>query len=139
MGIPIAWALWVGAWVGRGLAQAEQVDMSVLALIPAHLYAAYVFLACFGLGISAMSDRRGSAAALAFVYIFYSFVLNLIGAFWAPAKRIAFTGFLDYYMVLPIVRDGAWRLHDIAILVGAGAFWWVVGLIVFCRRDIPAR
>ena len=139
MGLPICWVLWVGAWLGKGLAQAEQVDMAALAMLPWHLYAAYVFLACLALAISGVCDRRTEAATLAFLYIFYSFVLNLLGAFWAPVKKIAFTGFLQYYAVIPIVRDQVWRTGDMAVLLAAGAVCWAAGLIAFCRRDIPAR
>lgn len=138
-GLPLCWTLWVGVWLGRTLIGWSDVRMDLIAVLTVHLYIVYVFLSCLAVSVSALCNRRTTAVVICFVVVFYSFVLNLIGAFWPAAKEIAFTGFLDYYAPLPIVRDAAWRWGDIGVLLTAGAVFWTLGLIGFSRRDIPAR
>lgn len=139
LGLPICGAVWMGVWLGRSLIEANEIQMDALAIVGCNLYAAYVFLACFTMAMSAVCSRRTTALMIDFVAIFYSFVLNLLVSFWPAVKKIAFTGFLHYYAPLPIVRDHAWRWGDITILLGAGLVFWTVGLVFFGRRDVPAR
>lgn len=138
MGLPLCWVVFAGACIGRWIVGGAEVDVGLLAVVACHLCAAYVFLALWSLAVSAMCSRRGTAVAIAFGAIFYSFVLNVLAAYWTALGRLAFTGFLHYYGPLKIVRDGEWRLGDLAVLLGAGAFCWVAGLVVFSRRDIRA-
>lgn len=138
MGLPICAAIWVGAAIGKYLSNTPAVDLAALGLLGAHLYVVFIMLACFSLAVSAMCSRRGSALAIAFLVVFYSFVLNVLVAFWEPVKKIAFTGFLNYYAPLPITRDHAWRTGDLAVLLAAAAVCWAAGFIVFRRRDVPA-
>ena len=138
-GLPLCWAVWLAVWLGGRLADVRDVSIGALVLIPWHLYAVYVFVACLSLTVSSLCSRRGTAVAITFVVVFYAFVLNLIAAFWQPAKQIAFTGFLHYYAPLPIARDQTWRVSDIAVLLTGAAVCWLVGWVAFSRRDIPAR
>lgn len=138
-GLPICASVWLGSLLGRSVTGTLEVRMDLLAVVACHLYAAYVFLACFAIAVSAMCSRRATSLGICFLLIFYAFVLNLVVAFWPAARPIAFTGFLNYYAPLPIVREQAWRWGDIGVLLGGGAALWTAGLIVFCRRDIPAR
>ncbi len=138
-GGPLCAAVWLGAWLGRRLAGLSEVELAPLAMVTAHLYAAYVFLACFSIAASAMCSRRSTALVISGVVFFYAFVLNLLVGFWPAAGKIAFTGFLNYYRPLPIVMNSAWRWKDLAVLLGAAAAAWMVGLVAFLRRDIPAR
>ncbi len=138
-GVPLCAAVWIGTWLGRGFAELGEVELSPLAIVTIHLYAAYVFLACFSIAASAMCSRRSTALVICGVVFFYAFVLNLLVGFWPAARKVAFTGFLNYYRPLPIVMDSAWRWSDLAVLLGAAATAWIAGLIVFLRRDIPAR
>ncbi len=138
MGIPVCAAVWVGAAIGKSVSNSADVDLAALALLDAHLYAVFILLACFSLAVSAMCSRRGTALAIAFLVVFYSFTLNVLAALWEPAKNIAFTGFLNYYAPLPIIRDRVWRTGDLAVLMATAAVCWAVGFVAFRRRDIPA-
>ncbi|MFH1418636.1 MAG: ABC transporter permease subunit [Planctomycetota bacterium] len=138
-GLPLCGVVWLGVAAGRLPTGATDVQLGVLGIVACNLYAAYCFLACFSLAVSSGCSRRGTSLAIAFVPIFYSFVLNLVGAFWEPAKRIAYTGFLHYYAPLPTIRDGTWPWRDMAVLAAAAIVCWGVGLVVFSRRDVPAR
>ncbi|MFQ5424527.1 MAG: ABC transporter permease subunit [Phycisphaerae bacterium] len=137
-GIPICAAVWSGVYIATHLLGRTDVDMDALAILTAHLYAAYILLTCFSFAVSAMCSRRTTAIAIVFVFVFYSFVLNVAGAFWEPLRRIAFTGFLHYYLPLPIVRDRAWQWDNLGVLLAGAAVCWTTGLLAFRRRDIPA-
>lgn len=140
MGLPLCWGVWFGVWVGRFVAaHAVGVRVDVLVRVTWHCYVTWVLIASFSLAVSAMSSRRGPAVAAAFFLVFYAFVLNLLRALWPALDVLAWTDFLHYYQTLVIVRDECYRWGDIAVLLGAAAAWWLLGLVVFTRRDIPAR
>lgn len=138
LGLPTCGTVWLGAWLGRSLLGWRDVRLDALALLAFHLYAVYIFIACFAIAVSAACSRRTTALVICFVFVFYAFVLNLLVAFWPAAQKIAFTGFLHYYAPLPIVRDQALRWGDVGVLLGAAAIFWTTGLAVFRRRDLPA-
>lgn len=138
-GVPICGAVWVGVCVGRPLVGADDVQLGVLGVVVVHLFVEYVFLSCLAMAVSATCSRRTSALTICFVIVFYAFLLNLLSAFGESIRSINFTGFLHYYRPLPIVRDRAWQGGDLAVLLSAGAVLWITGLVVFRRRDIPAR
>ncbi len=139
IGLPLCAAAWIGLRLGGLGGNAHDLDYGILAVVTCHLFAAYCFLTGLSLGVSAMCSRRTTALLICFLPVFYSFVLNVVGAFWEPAEKAAWTGYLGYYRPLPIVRDGAWQWSDIAVLLVAGAIIWLAGWIVYVRRDFPAR
>jgi ABC-2 type transport system permease protein len=138
-GLLLCGALWGGLALGCRLTGADDVQLGALGMVACNLYAAYIFLACFAMAVSASCSRRELALAITFVPIFYSFVLNFVGPFWTPAQKVAWSGFLHYYRPLPIVRDGAWQWGDISTLLGLAVVAWGIGLVIFARRDVPAR
>lgn len=130
-------SIWVGSWIGLQLIGDTETDRGVLAMVAAHLFTATIFIVGMGVGISAICNRRMTAAVICFVIIFYSFGLNVLGAFWPAIETLTFTSYLHYYQPLPIARDGTWQWGNIAVLVGAGAIFWTVGWVWFTRRDLP--
>lgn len=137
LGVPILWAAWAGVWLGAKLVGVHEPDMmSRLAVVVVNFHAAYFFIAGLSLAISASCERRTQALMWCFLIVFYSFILNLLAAFWPAAKSASFTGFLHYYMPLPIILSGEWPLRDMAVLLSAGTLIWFAGMIRFCRRDI---
>jgi len=139
MGLPLCWLVWLGVWAGKNIAGAADVRMEVLVRVAWHLCATYTLIASFSTAISAGCNRRGIAVAIAFFLIFYAFVLNMLRAMWPALDRLAWSDFLNYYQTFVIVRDETYRWKDIGVLLSAAAAWWVAGLIVFTRRDVPAR
>jgi ABC-type transport system involved in multi-copper enzyme maturation permease subunit len=85
---------------------------------------------------SALSERRGRAIGAVFVIVLASFLLNYLAQFWDPARRFAFLGMLRYYRPLMILRDGAWPLRDMSILIGAALVLWTMAGVIFRRRDL---
>ena len=86
--------------------------------------------------VTQLFERRGVALTWCFLIIFYSFILNLLAAFWPTAQKISFTGFLHYYAPLRVVLGEAVPWGDMGVLLALAVTWWTVGLVVFCRRDI---
>lgn len=85
---------------------------------------------------SALSDRRGRAITVLFALVLASFLLNYLAQFWEPADRVVFLSILRYYRPLFILRDGAWPLHDMLVLLGIAGVLWTAAGIVFARRDL---
>ncbi len=139
MGLPLCWAVWLGAKIGIALTGFADVRMSLLAMVTCNLCAAYVSISGLALMISGVSNRRGMAAAVAFGILFYSFVINFLATMWPVLQPISFTSFLTYYAPLLIIRDEAWPRQHMLVLLAVGAGCWTAGLIVFARRDFPAR
>jgi hypothetical protein len=139
MGLPLCWLVWLGVLAGTRVAGTQDVHMDVLVRVAWHLCATYTLIVSFATAISAACNRRGVAVAAAFFLVFYAFVLNMLRAMWPALDVLDWTSFLSYYQTFLIVRDEAYRWKDMAVLLGAAAAWWVAGLLVFTRRDVPAR
>ncbi|RIK63497.1 MAG: hypothetical protein DCC65_15860 [Planctomycetota bacterium] len=139
MGLPLCWAVWLGAKIGIALTGFAEVRMSLLAIVTCNLCAAFVSISGLALMISAASSRRGMAVALAFGILFYSFVINFLATLWPALQAISFTSFLSYYAPLMIIREEVWPWRHMGTLLATGAVLWAAGLVVFIRRDIPAH
>lgn len=139
LGIPFIAAILTGIRLGLVIKPQKEIEFWRLAIVGGHLYVVYVALSACCLAVSAMCNRRGVAAGICFVAIFYCFVINFLAELWEPAKRISWTSFLHYYRPLPIVRAGSWQVREIAILLSVAAAFWMGGLLAWTRRDIPAR
>jgi ABC-type transport system involved in multi-copper enzyme maturation permease subunit len=129
------------AWLGNATgSKASSVEVSTSAareaIVLVNLLCLYLAVGAFAGLISAVSDRRGKAIAVAFVLVLASFLLNYLAQFWEPAKRVAFLSVVGYYRPLFVLRDGAWPLRDIAILAATAVVAWLSAGIIFSRRDL---
>ena len=131
-------ALFMGAWLGMKQVGYEGVNYGTLFVVSAHLLAAVWFVTAMGMAFSAICNRRVTAGAICFVYILYSFTLNVVEAFWPAIQKIGWSGFLHFYRPLPVARDGQWDWNSIGVLLGSATVIWLAGLISFRRRDLPA-
>jgi ABC-type transport system involved in multi-copper enzyme maturation permease subunit len=128
-----------GNMLGRSQVAAEaQFDPpgSHVFIVLVNLMVLYVAVGAAGWFFSALSDRRGRAMGIVFLIVVFSFLLNYLAQFWEPARRVAFLGVLRYYRPLFILRDGAWPLRDLAVLLGSAGVLWTVGGWIFARRDL---
>ncbi|MBN1346783.1 MAG: ABC transporter permease subunit [Phycisphaerae bacterium] len=131
----------VGPWLGAYLTDAfwvwkEPLQLDRLRLVIVNHLAAIWAVAGVGMAVSAATSRRGVAVAILFGWLLISFALNFLGAMWKPAERLVFLSLLDYFRPLLIVRDASLNLGDIAVLVGVAATGWIVGAVIFARRDV---
>ena len=65
-----------------------------------------------------------------------SFLLNYLAQMWEIASKFSFLGLLQYDRPLFILRNGAWPLRDLTILLCLAAVLWTTAAIVFARRDL---
>ena len=139
MGVVLCWTVWLGAIIGIRIAGLFDTRTDWMAIAAANLCTTFVGIAGLSMALSAMVPRRGLAVAIAFGIVFYGFVLNFLKTMWPAIDAIGFTSFLHYYQPLIVMRDTAWAWGNMAVMTAAGVVLWTAGLIVFNRRDIPAR
>ncbi len=98
------------------------------------LFVAYMSLA---FAVSVNSDRAGPAIGIPAVFILLNYLAFAIGSIWPDMK------WLEDYSMFNLLKaqdilDGGLALSDALIMVGFSAFFVVVALYLFPRRDIPA-
>lgn len=139
----LASGLWLMTLLGLGHAVAvlvaagdvEQPAGRVLAVL-ANLYCVYLAVGGLAWFVSAMSNYRGRAMAIVFAVVVASFLLNFLAQFWQPARLLAPLGVLTYYQPAQVLDSGVWPLVHMAVLLAAGAVFWLAALETFARRNI---
>jgi beta-exotoxin I transport system permease protein len=129
------------ALLGHRLAALSMPDavrppLGRVALVLVNLYCVYVAVGGMSYLASAVSDRRGRAAAAAFGLVLASFLLNFLAQFWEPAKRLAFLSVMKYYQPAQILTSEQFPLGHVAILLCVGGVAWLVGGEIVARRSI---
>ena len=136
-GIAILLLAAAGNVLGRVIAATgPRIDSWRLAALIANLFSLYLAVGGLTWLVSALSDRRGRAMAVVFVFLLGSFLLNFLTQFWSMADRLSFLSLLHYYSPLLIMRDGLWPIRDVIVLFTVGGVLWVAGGVVFSRRDL---
>jgi len=108
------------------------------ALVALNLYALYLAAGGIAWFASSICDRRGRAVAIAFGILIASLLIHILAAFNAKLKSIAFLSLFEYHRPIFILQGHATALHDMGILLLVGISFWLAGLLLFARRDIPA-
>ncbi len=121
---------------GRGGMDEMKMTSGQSVIVVTNLYCLYLAVGGMSWLVSSLSDRRGRAVSVVLAIVLASFFLNFISQLWSPAEGLAFLGVLNYYRPLMILRDSGWPVSDMIILVGVGGISWLIGGIVFIRRDI---
>lgn len=138
-GVVMALAAWAGVALGvRIYGTPEPVNLWLLRLTAVNMMALYVAVSGLGLMLSALHARRATAIGIVLGTLAISFLLNFLEAFLPSMKYVRFLGFLHYYQPVNVVRAEQWPVRDLAVLLGAGAVFWSIGLAAFRRKDIPA-
>lgn len=73
---------------------------------------------------------------IVFGIVLASYLLNSLAQFWGTAKSIAFLSLQNYYRPLLILRETAWPVTDMLVLIAVSAILWTAGVMIFARRDI---
>lgn len=142
----LAWVVSGAAIIGMGfvghrlaapLMPAEmRPELSRALVVMMNLYCVYLAVGGLALLVSSYSDRRGRAMAGAFALVVASFLLNFVAQIWAPAKRVAFLGLLEYYRPVQILQTGEFPTAHVAVLTAVAAAATLLGGFIFSRRSI---
>ena len=104
--------------------------------VVANLFAVYLAVGGIAYLVSSFSDRRGRAVGAIFGVVLASFFMSFIVQFSESAQGFSFLSLLHYYRPFEIIQSNGWPLGDIAALASVGFVGWLLGGIIFSRRDI---
>lgn len=129
----------LGIWIGSIVLETDEVIEIRRYIAPAVNFF-FLNLAVGGISslISCVVNRRGLAIALIVGLMVSSVVLNFVEPFIEAIKNIRFVGLMSYFRPVETVRDGGWPGTAIIVLFAIAVVSWGIGLIVFCRKDIPS-
>lgn len=120
----------------RFLDPALRLPPERVGIIVVNLFAVYLAVGALAMLLSALSDRRGRAIAIAFGIAVSSILINYLSQVWASAESIAFLSILQYHRPLLVMRDGAWPVRDLAVLGSVSLAFWLAAGVVMSRRDV---
>lgn len=133
----IVGAVVAGNRIGELLSYAGSVtEGRRILIVAANMWCLYVAVAGLTCLLSAVANRRGRAIAVVIGLLLASFLLNHVVQMWPAARRFSFLAVLQYYQPAFILHDPVWPVRNMAILLGAGVFFWLAGAVVFLRRDL---
>lgn len=136
-GIVLVFLGFVGNAIGGWPLETSIVGTAGMRLwVIGNLWAVYVVVYGASCLASSFSERRGRATGVIVALLIASFVVNFLGVFSEPIRRVGFLSILDYYRPLFILQNGVVPLGDIAILLALGVSFWVAACTIFVRRDI---
>ena len=87
--------------------------------------------------VSCLVTRRGHAITVVVGVGLVSMLLNFLEPFIPQIAGFRHLGLLNYFRPVEVVRTGEWPISNISILIGFGIITWVIGLVIYSRRDIP--
>lgn len=127
-----------GVWIGIQVFETDEVIHISRFFGPAVNFF-LVLLAVGGVSsmIAALANRRGLAIAFVTFFLISSVVLNFVEPFIESIQQIRWLGLLSYFRPVDIVRTGDWPYFEFICLFALAGITWTVGLISFCRKDIP--
>ncbi len=138
-GAALSFAPLVGVWLGEMWHPLrEPLDLPRLVIPAVNLYAMFLAVCGATMLVSALASRRGPVIGVLLAMLLSSFLINFLSQLWPAARRLSFLSLLEYYRPLASVREGAWPVRDLIVLLTSAAVCWSLGLWRFSRRDIPA-
>lgn len=128
----------IGVWTGLQFFESTEVIDAREYFRPALNF--FSLLVAIG-GISSLAscliNRRGPAVAVTIGILLASTTLKFVEPFIEGVANIRFLGLLNYFRPVEVVRAGQWPVFEVVVLLLLGASCWTIGLVVFCRKDIP--
>lgn len=127
-----------GIWLGTQIFETKE---------PVELYryiAPSINFLCLNLAVGGISslvgciaNRRGPAVGTLVGVLITSVVLTFLEPFLEWVKQIRFLSLLSYFRPVDIVRTGEWPIQSMIVLLTTGLACWVIGAVIFCRKNIP--
>lgn len=136
-GILILSAALCGNLLGSlGLPLEQRPSLPRVIIIVLNLYCLYIAVGGLAWLISTVSNRRGKAITILFVVLLSLFLLNYLAQFWQPLSKFVFLSPLHFHKPMTVLTTAAWPMRDMAVLLASGGIPWLVGGVVFARRDL---
>jgi len=128
-------AIALGPWAGK-------VDPLRFLPAAANVFGLMVCMAGISAGVSAADSYRWRTVGILCGFYVFSILAKLVGRLSSPLWWVGYLSFLNAYEPQRLVGDAAesWRLlaqYD-AVLIGVGVVAYVIGAVLFARRDLPA-
>jgi len=128
-------AIAFGPWAGK-------VDPLRFLPAAANVFGLMVCMAGISAGVSAADSYRWRTVGILCGFYVFSILAKLVGRLSKPLWWAGYLSFLNAYEPQRLVGDAAesWRLlaeYD-AVLIGVGVIAYVIGAVLFARRDLPA-
>ncbi len=128
----------IGVFIGsRIYARQETIEFARFGLVTANLFALHLAIGGIATLVSSLTLRRGQAIAIIMAIALVSVALNFVEPFIKAVERIRFLGLLYYFRPADIVRTGEFSGVKVGVLLALAFVTWLIGTIVFCRKDIP--
>ena len=126
-----------GNVVGNRISGLERAgSLGQLSLVAFNLYALALAVGGLSSFLSSVSDRRGRAMGSAFAILLASFFLSSMSTFNALVKTVSAVSLLNYYRPYGVLQERASPLGDMMVLLAVGTVFWIIGAVVFVRRDL---
>jgi ABC-2 type transport system permease protein len=128
-------AIAFGPWAGK-------VDPFRFLPAAANVFGLMVCMSGIAAGVSAADSYRWRTVGILCGFYVFSILAKLVGRLSSPLGWVGYLSVLNAYEPQRLVGDAAesWRLlaqYD-AVLIGVGMAAYVIGAVVFSRRDLPA-
>lgn len=132
-------AAWLGLAIGNAtMSLPKPLNLVHLGIVSVNLLALNLAVGGMTTLISCLLRRRGNAVGIVIAILLVSFLINFLEALLPVFEHLRFLGFLNYYRPAVILRDGAWPIANLVVLMAIAVTTWTAGLLYFTRRDIPA-
>ena len=128
----------VGVWIGSQIFKTPEVVEVTRYFKPAANFFC-LLLAVGGISsfVASFLDRRGPAIAIVVGIVLLSSILNFVEPFIEALKPLRFFGLLNYFRPVDVFRANTWPLVPMSSLLLIFFACWLLGLIIFHRREIP--
>ncbi len=128
----------IGVWIGSLIFKTPEVVEIARYFKPAVNFLC-LLLAVGGISslVACSLNSRGPAIAIVVGIVLLSSVLNFVEPFIESLKPLRFFGLLNYFRPVDVVRANTWPLTSMSILLLLFLTCWLLGLLIFRRREIP--
>ena len=126
-----------GNVVGNRISGLERAgSLRQLSLVALNLFALSLAVGGLSSFLSSVCDRRGRAIGAAFAILLASLFTSSMSTFNAIVKSASVVSLLNYYRPYRILQEQSSPLGDMMVLLAVGTVLWVIGAVVFVRRDL---
>lgn len=116
----------------------EAVNIVSYVPVAANLFCLTLMVGGITTLVSCLLNQRNRVLGIVIGICIASVALNFLEPFFPAFKWLRPLNLLGYFRPVDIVREKAWPVGSMAILVTGAMLCTAVGNFIFCRKDIPA-